>query len=59
LPLTLYSDDIPTTGTSGDVGELALYAGQSVGLITDIEPAHDIVARLDRQTRDVLARPQR
>lgn len=59
LPLTRYSDDIPTTGTSGAVGELAMYAGQGVGLITGIEPAHDIVARLDRQARDVLTLPQR
>jgi hypothetical protein len=36
-----------------------MYAGQGAGLITGIESAHDIVARLDRQARGVLALPQR
>jgi NAD(P)H-dependent flavin oxidoreductase YrpB (nitropropane dioxygenase family) len=55
MPLARYGDDIPTTDTEGAVGELAMYAGQSVGLITGIEPARRIVRRLDQQTRDVLA----
>jgi nitronate monooxygenase len=55
IPLTRYGDDIPTIDTEGSVGELAMYAGQSVGLVTGVEPAQRIVHRLDQQTRDVLA----
>jgi NAD(P)H-dependent flavin oxidoreductase YrpB (nitropropane dioxygenase family) len=55
MPLALYGDDIPTAGTSGAVGELAMYAGQSAGLVTEVESAGAIVSRLDRQCREVLA----
>lgn len=55
VPLARYGDDIPTADADGAVDQLAMYAGQSVGLITDVEPAHRIVHRLDQQTRDVLA----
>jgi hypothetical protein len=33
---------------------MALYAGQSVGLVRDLAPAADIVARLAAQTSSVL-----
>jgi hypothetical protein len=38
-----------------DVGELAMYAGQSAGLVTAVESAHAIVSRFHRQCREVLA----
>lgn len=45
-PILRYSDTIPTTGTSGEVEALALYAGQSAGLIHDVVPAAELVKRL-------------
>lgn len=35
--------NLPLTGTEGDVEAMAMYAGQSVGAITDVEPAAAIV----------------
>jgi nitronate monooxygenase len=36
----------PTRQTRGDVAAMALYAGESVGAVTRIQPARDIVAEL-------------
>lgn len=45
-PVRRYSDVIPLPGMSGDVEALALYAGQSAGLASRIQPAKDIVREL-------------
>ena len=42
---------LPTSGMSGEVEALALYAGQGVGLIDRVEPAADLVERLARGAR--------
>ena len=36
---------------TGDLEEMALYAGQSVGLVHYGAPAREVVARLARETR--------
>jgi NAD(P)H-dependent flavin oxidoreductase YrpB (nitropropane dioxygenase family) len=41
-----YSDALPTSDTSGDVGAMALYAGLGVGSVVRVEAAADIAARL-------------
>lgn len=41
-----YSDTIPLPDMEGDLEALALYAGQSVGLINDIDTASNLVSRL-------------
>ncbi len=41
-----YSALMPLPGMSGELDELALYAGQSVGLVHDVQPAATIVGRL-------------
>jgi nitronate monooxygenase len=41
-----YGDMMPLAGMRGDLDEMAMYAGQSVGLVNDVAPAADIVARL-------------
>jgi NAD(P)H-dependent flavin oxidoreductase YrpB (nitropropane dioxygenase family) len=41
---------------TGDLDEMALYAGQSVGLVRDGGPAGEIVARLVREAEDEPAR---
>ena len=51
-----YSDVIPLPGMTGAVEALALYAGQSVGLVSEIQPAGDIVAEVANEARSVLER---
>ena len=36
----------PTTGTTGDIAAMALYAGMGVGAMTGRKPAAEIVAEL-------------
>lgn len=50
-----YSDVIPVAGATGDLEALALYAGQSVGLVSDIQPAGQIVEEMARDARRTLA----
>jgi NAD(P)H-dependent flavin oxidoreductase YrpB (nitropropane dioxygenase family) len=57
-PMTL---DVPRFGfvppmptAVGDIGAMALYAGESVALVDAIEPAGDIVTRVARQAEDLL-----
>ncbi|RDI73101.1 NAD(P)H-dependent flavin oxidoreductase [Halopelagius longus] len=45
-PLSRYEDSLAVPGTDGDVTELPLYAGQSVGLTRDVAPAATIVETL-------------
>lgn len=52
--LVRYGDDIPTADTTGEVGELARYAGQSAGLVHSVASAREIVADLDRELNHVL-----
>jgi nitronate monooxygenase/enoyl-[acyl-carrier protein] reductase II len=35
---------MPLTGMDGDLGAMALYSGQSVGLVHDVLPAAQIIA---------------
>ena len=55
-PVVRYSDDTPLAATTGDLEALALYAGQSAGLVHRIAGAADIVQDLVRQTEAVFAR---
>ena len=54
-----YDDTPPLPGMTGDLEEMALYAGQSVGLVHDSAPAREIVAQLVRETREQLAQLSR
>jgi nitronate monooxygenase len=49
-----YEDTIPLPGMTGDVEKLALYAGQSSGLIRSIKPAGDIVRELKLEAKRLL-----
>jgi nitronate monooxygenase len=53
-PLLRYSDSIPTRSADGDVERLAMYAGQSVGLVSRCEPAATIVETIRRQALETL-----
>jgi nitronate monooxygenase len=45
-PILRYEDTAPRIGMTGEVSEMALYAGTSCGLIEDLPPAAALVARL-------------
>jgi nitronate monooxygenase len=53
--ITRYSDDMPTADTEGDVEQLALYAGQSVGLVAGAEHAGTLVRRIAAEADAILA----
>jgi NAD(P)H-dependent flavin oxidoreductase YrpB (nitropropane dioxygenase family) len=63
-PAERYSDIPALPGMTGDVEALALYAGQSTGLLTRIQPAADIVREIAEgalralQAGAALLRPQ-
>jgi NAD(P)H-dependent flavin oxidoreductase YrpB (nitropropane dioxygenase family) len=56
LAVTIYDDVMPMRGHRGDVDAMALYAGQSVGLVHDVQPAAEVVALLGRQAEAALLR---
>ena len=55
-PVTRDSDIIPGPGMTGDVEALALYAGESTGLIAEILPAGEIVRRIAAEALETLER---
>jgi nitronate monooxygenase len=44
----------PTASTEGDIGAMAMYAGESVALVDAIEPAAEVVSRTARQAEELL-----
>lgn len=55
-PIHRYEDSLAVPGTAGDIEEVPLYAGQSVGLTGDTIPAADLVETLAEETRTTLDR---
>jgi nitronate monooxygenase len=53
-PILRYSDVIPMPGMNGDLEGLALYAGQSTGLVPQLQSASEIVADLAERAIQVL-----
>jgi NAD(P)H-dependent flavin oxidoreductase YrpB (nitropropane dioxygenase family) len=58
-PLYRYGPDVAVAGARGDVEALALYAGQSAGLVRGLLPAAAIVQDLVSQAAGALAGPDR
>jgi NAD(P)H-dependent flavin oxidoreductase YrpB (nitropropane dioxygenase family) len=56
LQAVRYGDTMPWQGLEGDVAQMALYAGQSAGLVHDVRPAAEIVETLVREAEEALAR---
>ncbi len=50
-----YDDTIPLERTTGDLEAMALYAGQSVGLIEQVLPAAEIVQQILNDAKRVVA----
>lgn len=55
-PVERYSDVIPLPEMAGDLEALALYAGQSAGLVSDVQSAGALVKALADETREALKR---
>jgi len=55
-PVPRYSDVIPLPETTGSVEALALYMGQSAGLVTRVQPAAEIVEDVRREAEEALQR---
>jgi NAD(P)H-dependent flavin oxidoreductase YrpB (nitropropane dioxygenase family) len=49
-----YEDRVPLAGMTGQVDDLAMYAGQSAGLVREVSPAADIVTRLIEEARTAM-----
>ena len=49
-----YGATPPVRGTTGDVEALALYAGQSTGIVTESRPAAEIVHELAHRASAAL-----
>lgn len=54
-PLLRYSTDSPMRHTTGSLEEMALYAGQGVGLIRDVVPAAERLQRIVEEAEACLA----
>ena len=54
-PVYLWSTDSPLQSMTGDLEKLAMFAGQSVGLIDGIVPARERVATIVREAEDIIA----
>jgi NAD(P)H-dependent flavin oxidoreductase YrpB (nitropropane dioxygenase family) len=50
-----YSVFPPTEYIEGDISGLALYAGQSCGLVNEAQPAGQIVRQIAEEARAVIA----
>jgi NAD(P)H-dependent flavin oxidoreductase YrpB (nitropropane dioxygenase family) len=54
-PVVRYADSEPVVGMSGDVEALAMYAGQSAGLVHEVKPAAVIVEELVAEAQRALS----
>lgn len=55
-PIVRYTDNNPIKGTKGNLEALALYAGQSAGLITERIPAKQIVIQIIKEAKNTLVK---
>ena len=53
-PIVRYAVNDPELGTTGEVEALALYAGQSVGLVHEVLPAGEIVRAIAEEAERTL-----
>jgi nitronate monooxygenase len=53
-PIARYEFSDPWTGWTGDVEATALYAGQTVGLVREVLPGAEIVARIVEEAEAAL-----
>lgn len=58
-PVRRYDDTIPLVGMEGNLEALALYSGQSAGLVSYVMPAGEVVRALAHEALDVMSRLER
>jgi NAD(P)H-dependent flavin oxidoreductase YrpB (nitropropane dioxygenase family) len=56
IDIPRYNAQLPLAGISGELSEMANYAGQSVGLVRDIRPAATIVEAIAAEAEEALRR---
>jgi NAD(P)H-dependent flavin oxidoreductase YrpB (nitropropane dioxygenase family) len=49
-----FAGTVPNATTTGDIDSMAMYAGQGVGLITEIIPAGEVVKRIVAEAQRVI-----
>ncbi|MFC3132300.1 NAD(P)H-dependent flavin oxidoreductase, partial [Microbaculum marinum] len=54
--LRRFANLVPMAGATGDFEEMALLAGEGVGLVHDLPPAGELVARMTREAVAALGR---
>lgn len=54
MPIQRYAPPCPTLGTTGDLAAMALYAGQTVGSVTRVQPAGEIVREMAAEAERLL-----
>jgi enoyl-[acyl-carrier protein] reductase II len=54
VPLPKFSSLPPTPDATGDFGEMALIAGEGVGLVKEIKPAGEIVHGMMEEARQII-----
>jgi NAD(P)H-dependent flavin oxidoreductase YrpB (nitropropane dioxygenase family) len=55
-PIVRYQSCTPGRDVEGDIDALSLWAGQSVGLVSKVQPAADIVREIADEARSILQR---
>jgi NAD(P)H-dependent flavin oxidoreductase YrpB (nitropropane dioxygenase family) len=55
-PIVRYQTALPVPDTEGDIEAMSLWAGQSVGLVSTLKPADDIVREIADEAASILRR---
>jgi enoyl-[acyl-carrier protein] reductase II len=56
VPLHRFEPDVPSTGTNGTIEAMSLWAGESVGGVTRVQPAAEIIRELAVEAERLLRR---
>jgi nitronate monooxygenase len=56
MPVQRFVGIPPNQSATGDIESMDLLAGQSVGLVTEIKPAGEIVQEVVREAQELIAR---
>jgi NAD(P)H-dependent flavin oxidoreductase YrpB (nitropropane dioxygenase family) len=56
-PILRYDDALPSLGSRGNLEALALYAGQSAGLVRSVRPVREVIISIVDDAEAVLAAP--
>ena len=56
VPLHRFTNMVPMQGATGAFDELPLLAGEGLGLIRDLPPAAEIVARMATEAKQLLSK---